>query len=1757
MTTPSIRRRAPRPWPSVLALEPLEDRVLLSAGLLPDPDLQVEGKESEVAAADVALTAEEWVIGLAGGPLASDVAATLGAEAIDPAGHIDNAFVLVLPEGADADQAVASLQSLGGVEFFYPLVARQQQVRFTPDDPLFSDQWHLLNTGQSGGTAGQDVDAPTAWNTVTGSGVVIAIVDDGLQHTHPDLIGQYAAAYSWDFNDNDSDPAPTALDEHGTAVAGVAAASGNNSEGVSGVAPDATLAGLRLIAGPSTDLMEADALSYMNQDIDIYSNSWGPIDGFQYLVGPGTLTEAALLDSVTNGRDGLGNIYVWAGGNGLDYDDDVNYDGYANSRFTIAVAAIDHDGFQSDYSEPGAPLLVSAYSSGDTAGITTTDLVDGQGYASGDYTSTFGGTSSSAPLVSGVIALMLEANPDLTYRDVQHILVESAEQNDPTAAEWDTNGAGYLVNHDYGFGAIDAAAAVSEAVAWVPVGPEISAGSGTIDVSTTIPDSTPAGINSSFTIGEDILIEWVEVTFDMTHTYRGDLEIVLTSPDGTESILAEPHVDSGNDIYGWTFTSARHWGESSVGEWTLRVSDVWALDEGTWNSWELDVYGTRVGEPDLVAVVVDADEPLRLGDTYDVTAQVTNTGSATSAGVAVGLYLSLNDYITTGDHLLHTWNNVGPITSGQTIDLSQSLTLPLGGIAGFDVPNYHWFGLIVDPTDAVTEQSESNNTASDRVYLMNAAPDLLATAMDSQEPLTWGDTFGIDATILNQGDGASTASVVRFYISANDYITTGDVELAGAYSLGAVDPGASVDLVDWQVTLPGGPPAGFTLGGHFFVGMIVDADGDLNETDESNNRNQGEGIDRDRVYVSSPAPDLVGTMLDAEEPLRWGDDVTIDAEVTNQGLGAAGASEVQFYLSKNGYISTSDILLDTVAVGGLGVAQTEVVSHTVTLPGSPPTGFDLAGYGYIGMIADSGGTIAETDEGNNTNQGDGLDTDRVYIMSPAPDLAGTLFDSEEPLRWGNAFTLDAEISNLGLAASDAAAVRFYISLNSFISPGDELLVGDYSLPALAPGATHLIDDWSLTLPATPPGGFPGKGYVYIAMIVDADGDVAETDETNNVNRGSGLDTDRVYVLPAIADLRGASFDVPDAVTWGETIDVSAMIENVGAAEAAASTVGIYLSVNGYISTLDHLLASYAMPGLAGKTSYTPTGWQATLPGDAPDGFDPAGPVWIGMIVDRDNVVVEAEEDDNANRGAGLDTEEVAIGLPAASAPPLGATYRDTSEYLIGDVWVQVVLLESDGSVDRNKEDWTPTEIASVKSEIVEGLLWWENMYHSYPAVAPLRDLEFTVDFTYADNPIATAYEPITRPYTDQSLWIEEVLVHVGYGGAGDIHTGVHNWMDDQRAAHGTDWAYTMFIVDSSKDANGKFSDNYFAYAYLGGPFLVMTYDNNGWGISRMGHVTAHETAHIFYALDEYSGSRSYNDHSGYYNTQNLNAIDDHPDPGSRVASIMAESALQTVAWDTNTTSPTSSYMLGWQDTDGDGVFDVLDVPLTLTGSGAYDAVEGRYEFSGSSSVGTLTNQNPYGRGNDITINTVDLLQYRLDGGAWTDGSTYAGYTASVAQTVVVGTGDHTIEFRTVVDFGETTYPVASNIWSDTFSVAAAPPAAPPAGGPSGPSGSEAEPDAQPATDPGREKVSGTICPAGSEGCFAQMVPDTFSRPRESVASLLLAELLQPRSHEWPEPVAWHADDLVGDTDDAFRHDSEMFDLDIVWASGVALPLSIG
>jgi subtilisin family serine protease len=547
---------------------------------------------------------DEWVVQLKPGVDANQVAADLGYINLGQTAFAN--YYIFQVAGSDVSQAAAqtaqnAFASDSRIEAFEQLVLLERPSRL-PTDPQYTNQWHLNNTGQNGGTAGEDINVVPAWNAgYTGTGIIIGIVDDGLQRTHADLSPNYNAAASYDYFSNDSDPSPTSSDAHGTSVAGIAAAADNTKCGV-GVAYDATLAGQRLTSGGTTDQMEADALGNTkasSQYVDIANSSWGPPDDGQLVEGPGLLTKAAIEERITNGRNGKGVVYVWAGGNG-GTTDDAGADGYANSRYTISVSATDFKGDRASYSERGSAHLVNAPSSGATVGTTTTDLIGANGYnglADQDCTNAFGGTSSAAPTVAGVVALMLQANPNLTWRDVQHVLVETAEKNDPTDGSWFNNAAGYHVSEYYGFGRVDAAAAVNMASTWTNVSAAQTDTSGVLSVNQSIPDNNQTGVSRTFNNASSPItkLEHVEVTVNVTHPYRGDLSFILTSPSGTVSKLMQGRPDPNDNFSNWTFMSVQFWGENPVGNWTLKVVDNAAVDVGTFVDWKITFYGNTGG----------------------------------------------------------------------------------------------------------------------------------------------------------------------------------------------------------------------------------------------------------------------------------------------------------------------------------------------------------------------------------------------------------------------------------------------------------------------------------------------------------------------------------------------------------------------------------------------------------------------------------------------------------------------------------------------------------------------------------------------------------------------------------------------------------------------------------------------------------------------------------------------------------------------------------------------------------------------------------------------------------------------------------------------------------------------------------------------------------------------------------------------------------------------------------------------------------
>ena len=333
--------------------------------------------------------------------------------------------------------------------------------------------------------------------------------------------------------------------------------------------------------------------------------------------------------SIREGYGGKGVFYAWAAGNGHLEGDEANLDEYANYYGVTAICAVDDDDTKSGDSETGANLWVCAPSSGGSRGIVTTENSD-------RYYAHFGGTSAATPIVAGVAALMREANPDLTWRDLKLILAASARKNDPSNPGWEvgahkygaeSNTDRYYFNHEYGFGMVDAKAAVDLARGWVSPPPFESSVVESDELNVVIPDASASGdsttVESALIVNTSIgFVEFVEININLHHDSFRDLGIELVSPTGTVSRLVGPFDTLNDDPYidfvpvqgKLRFGSARHLGEDPNGEWKLRIRDHIPSKSGELTSWSVTFYGHEsTPHPPIVDWITTGDESLTVG----------------------------------------------------------------------------------------------------------------------------------------------------------------------------------------------------------------------------------------------------------------------------------------------------------------------------------------------------------------------------------------------------------------------------------------------------------------------------------------------------------------------------------------------------------------------------------------------------------------------------------------------------------------------------------------------------------------------------------------------------------------------------------------------------------------------------------------------------------------------------------------------------------------------------------------------------------------------------------------------------------------------------------------------------------------------------------------------------------------------------------------------------------------------------------------
>jgi subtilisin family serine protease len=526
-------------------------------------------------------------------------------------------------------------------------------------DPLLKYAWHLENIGQkifaaTAGTAGFDLNLLTTWKQqIYGSGVVVQVSDDGLEDTHEDLHGNFpylstSKDYTLSSPYTSTTSAPRGVDDnHGTSVAGLIAAVGWNGVGSRGVAPKAHLTIANLLSSAVT-ITNAKKIDQAGGTFDISNMSWGSTQDAVYTIN--AAYNSQLKSMITSGRSGRGSIFVKASGNDFGVFcngstttyciGNSNFDSDNAIPYIIAVGALDASGQSATYSSTGSNVWISSFGGefgSDTPAMLTTDRStcskgysvssENQSFENGtssenrncNYTSTFNGTSSAAPVLSGVIALILEANPLLTWREVKYILAKSATVDGyqvgsisnplgltyPNGYEWEqmwiTNSAQFKFHNWYGFGRVNVDGAIALALAAKTT--PINLGTYTetnwnvahahTGLNAAIPDNNAAGVTNTINVVTNLRVEAVQIRVAITHADISELALELTSPSGVKSILvnAKNSLTGISNYMGETFLTNAFYQESTVGSWTLRVVDTTTGNVGTLTSFELNFFG--------------------------------------------------------------------------------------------------------------------------------------------------------------------------------------------------------------------------------------------------------------------------------------------------------------------------------------------------------------------------------------------------------------------------------------------------------------------------------------------------------------------------------------------------------------------------------------------------------------------------------------------------------------------------------------------------------------------------------------------------------------------------------------------------------------------------------------------------------------------------------------------------------------------------------------------------------------------------------------------------------------------------------------------------------------------------------------------------------------------------------------------------------------------------------------------------------------
>jgi subtilisin family serine protease/subtilase family serine protease len=1115
-----------------------------------------------------------------------------------------------------------------------------------PGDYYFAEQWALDNTGQTfycilpnlclyNGTPDADIDAPEAWALFDGSGstVTVAVIDTGIDYTHPDLAANYAGGYDFVFDDGD----PADDHGHGTHVAGtIAAAMGNltgapaQAEGVVGVAPHARIRAYKVCRADGT----CDDFAIQQAIAQAITDGANVIN-----LSLGETTYSQSLDNAVQDAWNAGLVIVAGAGN--DGTTEAFYP--AALENVISVAAFDEDHRRPSFSNYGSWVDIAA--PGTVVMSTYPMAACGNSTVAGDtgcYTWN-SGTSMATPHVAGAAALVWSRNDVTSNSQVVDILLNSAEGRGVAPVRldsWTLHGG--LNLHDaviYGLANLppSADAGTDQTVPDINRdGAELVTldGSGSSDRDGSIVAyewregatsiSTAATLDVMLTIGVHTLT--LEVTDDVgdrdedtvivTVAPANQVTVTASTPQATEAgnvagvfsvtrsgdttlPLTVHYTVAGTAMAGSDYISLPGTVTIESASSTATVS-VTPIDDLAYENNESVILtlgadiaysvgapgaGTVTvvsndSPPDLVVSAMSAPSTAAVDADIVVTDTTRNQGTGSAPASTTGFYLSANTSLDATDTRIGG-RPVLSLPTGATETASSTVHIPASTPAG----SYYVLAK-ADADDGVLENVETNNTRSSGI--VRIGPDLIVSALTAPSVAAPGGAIGVSDTTKNQGVNSADPSTTRFYLSANTVLDAADVVL-GTRAVPVLAAGASASATT-SVTVPSGIATGT-----YYILASADAAGTIPESLETNNTRTSGTV---RV-----GPDLQVTAVTAPALAAAGSSISVGDVTANQGSAAAGTSSTGFYLSTNGSVDASDLFLGSRTVGGLVAGAASSATTVLQLPADL-----VAGNYYVIAVADWNSAVAETVESNNS---------RSDVMPIGGDLVVYSLTVSGGGAPNASLTVTDTVKNQG-AAVPPSETGFYFSINSTFEPTDVFL-GSRAVPALGTSATS-VSTTTLTVPG---GTLPGSYYVI--AVADWRTAITESLESNNT---------RTTLFRVGPDLIVSTLTAPASAIAGTTISVSDTTRNQGGDSAAASVTTYYFSANSTLDAGDVALDARAVPPLSAGASQTGS-ISLTIPASTASGG-------YFIIAKSDGADAVAESLDNNN------TKARSISITAAS-----------------------------------------------------------------------------------------------------------------------------------------------------------------------------------------------------------------------------------------------------------------------------------------------------------------------------------------------------------------------------------------------------------------------------------------------------------------------------------------------------------------------------